>query len=101
VGDDAGTIILTLRTVVKGPEILVNKSLDHLHTNSASTELKTLSTTTFVTIMSDLPELPLFEEIKDISNSSDFFTYTQDEFNKAWSYYEDETTADSKTSGCR
>jgi len=49
--------------------------------------------------MSDLPELPLFEEIKDISNSSDFFTYTQDEFNKTWSYYEDETTADSKTSG--
>jgi len=48
--------------------------------------------------MSDLPELPLFEEIKDISNSSDFFTYTQDEFNKTWSYYEDETM-DSKTSG--
>jgi len=49
--------------------------------------------------MSDLPELPLFEEIKDISNSSDFFTYTQDEFNKTWSYYEDETTSESKTSG--
>jgi len=49
--------------------------------------------------MSDLPELPLFEEIKDISNSSDFFTYTQDEFNKTWSYYEDETISESKTSG--
>jgi len=48
--------------------------------------------------MSDLPELPLFEEIKDISNSSDFFTYTQDEFNKTWSYYEDETSSDSKPS---
>merc|ERR1712038_355533 len=72
----------------KDLKVLVGKIFDHLHTNSASTELKTLSSTTLVSIMSDLPELPLFEEIKDISNSSDFFTYTQDE-----------TTADSKTSG--
>lgn len=57
-----------------------------------------LSSTTKVKTMSDLPELPLFEEIKDISNSSDFFTYTQDEFNKTWSYYEDETSSDSKPS---
>jgi len=48
--------------------------------------------------MSDLPELPLFEEIEDISNSSNFYTYTQDEFNKTWSYYEDETTSGAKSS---
>jgi hypothetical protein len=42
--------------------------------------------------MSDLPELPLFEEIEDISTSPNFFTYTQDEFNKTWSYYESEAT---------
>ena len=35
--------------------------------------------------MSDLPELNLFEEIQGIANSSDFYTYTQDEFNKTWS----------------
>lgn len=52
-----------------------------------------------VSVMSDLPELPLFEEIKDISNSSDFFTYTQDEFNRTWAHYEDESSSDSKTSG--
>jgi len=40
--------------------------------------------------MSDLPELNLFEEIQGIANSSDFYAYTQDEFNKTWSYYEDE-----------
>lgn len=46
--------------------------------------------------MSDLPELNLFEEIQGIANSSDFYTYTQDEFNKTWSYYEDETAMDTK-----
>jgi len=44
-------------------------------------------------IMSDLPELPLFEEIQDISTSPSFFTYTQDEFNKTWSSYETEASS--------
>ena len=46
--------------------------------------------------MSDLPELNLFEEIQGIANSSDFYTYTQDEFNKTWSHYEDETAGEMK-----
>jgi len=55
--------------------------------------------------MSDLPELNLFEEIAEIHgliNSSDFYTYTEDqrfaedEFNKTWSNYEDETAMDTK-----
>jgi len=55
--------------------------------------------------MSDLPELNLFEEIAEIhglTNSSDFYAYTEDqrfaedEFNKTWSNYEDETVMDTK-----
>lgn len=46
--------------------------------------------------MSDLPELNLFEEIQGIANSSDFYTYTQEEFNKTWSHYEDETSGEMK-----
>jgi len=46
--------------------------------------------------MSDLPELNLFEEIQGLANSSHFYTYTQDEFNNTWSYYEDETDMDTK-----
>lgn len=41
--------------------------------------------------MSDLPDLPLFEEIEDISTSKNFLTYTQEEFNKTWNYYETES----------
>jgi len=57
--------------------------------------------------MSDLPELNLFEEIAEIhglTNSSDFYAYTEDqrfaedEFNKTWSNYEDETAMDTKDS---
>jgi len=46
--------------------------------------------------MSDLPELNLFEEIQGIANSSDFYTYTQEEFNKTWSHYETETSGEMK-----
>jgi len=46
--------------------------------------------------MSDLPELNLFEEIQGIANSSDFYTYTQEEFNKTWTHYEDETAGEMK-----
>lgn len=46
--------------------------------------------------MSDLPELNLFEEIQGIANSADYFTYTQDEFNKTWNYYEEESAMDTK-----
>lgn len=48
--------------------------------------------------MSDLPELNLFEEIQGIANSSDFYTFSQDEFNRTWSYYEDENAMDTKES---
>lgn len=49
--------------------------------------------------MSDLPELNLFEEIQGIANSADFYTYTQDQFDKTWSYYEEESAMDTKESG--
>lgn len=49
--------------------------------------------------LSDLPELHLFEEIQDVSNSSDFFTYTKDQFNQTWSYFQDEASMDDSTSG--
>lgn len=49
--------------------------------------------------LSDLPELHLFEEIQDVSNSSDFFTYTKDQFNKTWSYFQTEAMDDDSTSG--
>jgi len=45
--------------------------------------------------MADLPELPLFEEIQGISNSSGQFC--QDEHNKVWYSYEEESSAESKT----
>merc|ERR1711892_1084975 len=94
--------ILLERTVVKGPKFFSVQSvvISSLLIESGQCYITViqLSSSALVLTMSDLPELPLFEEIKDISNSSDFFTYTQDEFNKTWSYYEDETM-DSKTSG--
>ena len=51
--------------------------------------------------MSDLPELNLFEEIQGIANSADYFTYTQDEFNKTWNYYEEESAMDTKEQDSR
>jgi hypothetical protein len=49
--------------------------------------------------MSDLPELNLFEEIQGIANSADYYTYTQDQFDKTWSYYEQENAMDTKEIG--
>ena len=45
--------------------------------------------------MSDFPELDLFEEIVDISrsNSPDFASFTQKEFNNTWSHYMHQTTS--------
>lgn len=48
--------------------------------------------------MSALPELNLFEEIQGIANSSDFYTYTQEEFNKTWSHYEEESSVEATKS---
>jgi len=94
--------ILLERTVVKGPKFFSVQSvfISSLLIESGKCYITVIKLSSAIALtMSDLPELPLFEEIEDISNSSDFFTYTQDEFNKTWSYYEDEATSESKTSG--
>jgi len=94
--------ILLERTVVKGPKFFSVQSvfISSLLIESGQCYITVIKLSSAIALtMSDLPELPLFEEIEDISNSSDFFTYTQDEFNKTWSYYEDEATSESKTSG--
>jgi len=49
--------------------------------------------------LSDLPELHLFEEILDVSNSTDFFTYTKEQFNQTWSYFQTEESMEESTSG--
>ena len=37
-----------------------------------------------------------FEEMKGIANSPDFHMFTQKEFNKTWTHYEDETAGETK-----
>jgi len=87
------------RTVVKGCQTLCVWILIDIKTST--------KTRARCSRMSDLPELNLFEEIAEIhglTNSSDFYAYTEDqrfaedEFNKTWSNYEDETAMDTKDS---
>jgi hypothetical protein len=48
--------------------------------------------------MSNLPELPFLEEILDISNSIDFFTFTKQQFEQTWQFYQDQLASDDWTS---
>ena len=42
-----------------------------------------------------------FEEMKGIANSPDFHMFTQKEFNKTWTHYEDETAEKMKAMNSR